>query len=90
MGVEHKKEIEGFHLPTASLRLSAQQVIKEAANRVPLIKTNLHPEQMEGGREGGGERTQRERERERERERKREREEAGGEEEREEVLFGSM
>lgn len=35
VGVEHKKEIEGFHLPTASLCLSAQQVIKEPANRVP-------------------------------------------------------
>lgn len=47
VGVEQKKEIEGFHLPTASLRLSAQRVIKEPANRVPLIKTNLHPKQME-------------------------------------------
>lgn len=35
VGVEHKKEIEGFHLPTASLCLSAQRVIKEPANRVP-------------------------------------------------------
>lgn len=34
VGVEHKKEIEGFHLATASLCLSAQRVIKEAANRV--------------------------------------------------------
>lgn len=34
VGVEHKKEIEGFHLATASLCLSAQCVIKEAANRV--------------------------------------------------------
>lgn len=34
-GGEDKKEIEGFHLPTASLCLSAQQVIKEPANRVP-------------------------------------------------------
>lgn len=35
VGVEHEKEIEGFHLPTASLRLSAQRVIKDQANRVP-------------------------------------------------------
>lgn len=35
VGVEHKKEIEGFHLPTASLFLSAQRVIKESANTVP-------------------------------------------------------
>lgn len=34
VGVEHKKEIEGFHLATASLCLSAQRVIKEAASRV--------------------------------------------------------
>lgn len=34
VGVEHKKEIEGFHLPTATVCLSAQRVIKEAANRV--------------------------------------------------------
>ena len=35
VGVEHRKEIEGFHLPTASLCLSAQRVIKEPANGVP-------------------------------------------------------
>lgn len=34
VGVEHKREIEGFHLATASLCLSARRVIKEEANRV--------------------------------------------------------
>lgn len=66
-----RKEIEGFHLPAASLRLSAQGVIKESANRVPLIKTNLHPQQNvrrnrgeeeeEKERTGGRERMDRER-----------------------------
>lgn len=35
VGVRHQKEIGGFHLPAASLRLSAQRVIKDPANRVP-------------------------------------------------------
>lgn len=35
VGVELQTEIEGFHLPTASLCLSARPVIKEAAGRAP-------------------------------------------------------
>lgn len=35
VGVELQTEIEGFHLPTASLCLAARPVIKEAASRAP-------------------------------------------------------
>ena len=47
VGVEHKKEIEGFHLPTASFVPFCTANDKRASQQSPLIKTNLHPKQMD-------------------------------------------